>query len=412
MSKLAQDQTRAKNERRRGLLLGVLTLFVVGGLAAAYWLSSPDAEELSRRAGGAFMERRFDDAEADLAKLKKLRTPTPLDLMLEAQLAIVRGRVDEALEALAKVPDDYSMAAQARLQAGQLELRRFRYVPAERSFLEAVKLDPKAVQARRELVFIYGMQLRRAELNANFRELTRISTLTYPEVFLWCLARGVSWEATEIVENLKKCVDADPADRWSRLGIAEGLRELHRFDEAEAMLAPLPESDTAARAARVRLALDRGDDQGAESLLAGGAADDVELALLRGRFALARGDGSEAVRQFRIAYDQAPNLREAVLGLGQALKTTGDLAAAAPLLEEARKHERLASLVVKAAVEKNRDDPALMRDLGEACAAIGRYPEAKAWYNLAITKDPFDIPAQEGYGRVKELEAKAKADPR
>ena len=128
--------------------------------------------------------------------------------------------------------------------------------------------------------------------------------------------------------------------------------------------------------------------------------------MLRGRFALARGDGPEAVRQFRIAHDQAPNLREAVLGLGQALKTTGDLAAAAPLLEEAHKHEKLGSLVQKAAVDKNRADPVLICDLGDACAAVGRFPEARAWYNLAISRDPLDRRAQQGLARLKEFEAK------
>jgi tetratricopeptide (TPR) repeat protein len=410
MSKLATDRAK-KAERWKGVVLGILA-FAAGGLAMAFFRHPPDPDLLAKRASQAFMDRRFDEAEADLARIKKLRAPTSLDWMLEGQFAINNGRVDEALEALAKVPDDYPMAAQARLESGQLELRRSRYPAAERQFLEAIRLDPKAVQARRELVFIYGMQLRRPELNENFRALARVSTLTYPEVFLWCLSRGVSWETTEIVATLKKCLAADPTDRWAMLGLAEGFRELHRLDEAESMLVPLPDSDPRARAARVRIALDRGDDQVAEALLAAGPADDVDLALLRGRFALARGDGPEAVRQFRIAYQKDPNLREAVLGLGQSLQTTGDLAAAAPLLEEARKHERLGTLIVKAGAEKDRDDPALMRDLGEACAALGRFPEARTWYNLAITRDPFDIQAQDGVRRLKELEAKAKASPR
>ena len=50
-----------------------------------------------------------------------------------------------------------------------------------------------------------------------------------------------------------------------------------------------------------------------------------------------------------------------------------------------------------------------MRDLGEACASVGRYVEAQAWYNLAVTRDPFDIKAQEGLARAKELEEKANA---
>jgi tetratricopeptide (TPR) repeat protein len=405
MSKLAPDQVRTG--KRNGLILGVLAVLAAVVLVVVQW-ASPDVEALAKRIQEEFLAGQFDLAEADFARLRKLRPPTPFDWMLEAQFAMRKGQADKALEALARVPDDTPMAAQARLQAGQLELRRNRYIPAEQHYLAALRLNPKLVQARRELVFIYGMQLRHAEINANFRALSEISPLKYQELFLWCLTRGLTWEAVEIVDTLKKCLEADPNDRWARLGIANGLRDMRRFDEAEQVLAPLPDSDAAARAMRVRIALDQGDGERAESLLAGGPTDDVDLALLRGRFALARGDGPEAVRQYRIAYQKNPGLREAVLGLGQSLKTTGDPSADALLLE-ARKHERLNTLVQRAAAEKNREDPALARDLGEACAALGRFHEAKGWYNLAITRDLFDIAAQEGLDRVKELEAKAKS---
>ena len=408
MSKVAPSPVRAR--WLRWTVFGGLAVLVAGGLAAVLW-PSPDPEALSKKAGNAFMARQFDRAEADLDRVFKLRTPTPFDWFLRAQILMTKDRVDEALAALARVPDDHPMAIQARVEEGQLELRRSRYRPAEAAFLRALAIDPKLVKPRRELVYIYGMQLRRPELDATFRALSEVSTLVYSEVFLWCLTRrGVSWHVREIVATMKACIEADPDDRWARFGLAEGLRSMSRFDEAESALAPLPESDPVARAIRVRLALERGDDEAAESLLAGGPADHLDLALLRGRFALTRGNGPEAVRQFRIAYNQAPNLREAVLGLGQALKTIGD-PAAGPLLEESLKHERLGSLIQRAAVEKNRDDPGLMRDLGAACAAIGRFPEARVWYNLAITKDPLDTAAQQGLARVKEAEAEAKATP-
>ena len=405
-----QAATTPARPGRKGAFLGLAAL-AAAGLAAAFLWPSPDPNVLARRASEAFMARDFASAEADLARVHRLRPPTPLDRMLEGQLAIVNGRPDEALVALDRVPDDYPMAAQARLQAGQLELRRSRYSAAERHFLDAVRLDPKSVQARRELIYIYGMQLRRADLGRTFRALSALAPLKYAEVFLWCLSRGVTWEAAEIVETLKKCLEADPTDRWSRLGLAEGLRDLSRPDEAEAALAPLPDSDPLARAARVRIALDRGEDQRAEALLAEGPSDDLDLALLRGRFAQARGDSAEAARQFRIAYQKAPHLREPVLGLGQALKASGDLAAAAPLLDEAGRHERLGTLLQRAAVEQNRDDPILMNDLGDACLALGRLAEARSWYNLAVTRDPLDARAQSGLARVRDREPKSADAP-
>ncbi len=380
-------------------LYGVAAIVILAALAGLAW-PRPDANTLWQEARAEFEARRFDRAAALLKRVETLRAATPLDRMLGAQLAMAGGRVDEALADLARVPDDHPMAAQGRLQAGQLELRRDRFGPAEAQFLKALAIDPRMIQARRELVYIYGMQLRRPELDATFAALAERVSLDYGEVFLWCLTRGVSWEPEEIVKTLAKCIEADPSDRWARLGRAEGLRDLGRFDEADRTLAPLPDSDPDARVARVRLALARGDDEGAEALLDGGPGDHAGLALLRGQLALVRNDGPGALRHYRIAQARAPHQHEAVFGLGQALMMTGDPAAAAPFLEEARQQDRLGTLIQKAAVTANRDDPALMRDLGAACAALGRVPEARAWYRLAVARDPFDTKAHQALARL------------
>ena len=394
----------APSGRLRLAALGVLSALALGALVAIAW-PSPDPEAVWQRARAAFEARDFARVEAELARLGRLREPTSMDRMLHAQLAIARGRAEEAVADLDRIPDDHRMASQARLQIGQIELRRSRFVAAEAAFRRALAIEPKMVQAHRELVYLYGTQLRRAELDATFQALSELSVLTFHDAFLWCLSRGVTWEPAEIATTLARCIEADPDDRWARLGRADALRDLGRFDEAEAVLAPLPESDPDARAARVRIALDRGDPARAEALLDAGPSDHLDLALLRGRLALVQNNAPEAVRQFRIAHDKAPNLRESVLGLGQALQAVGDQAAATPLLEEARKHERLGGLVQRAAVEANRSDLDLIRDLGDACAAVGRFPEARAWYNLAISRDPLDTGAQRGLARLKEAKA-------
>ena len=267
------------------------------------------------------------------------------------------------------------------------------------------------VQALRELVYIYGMQLRRPELNATFKALSELTPLTYPEVFLWCLSRGVSWEPSEIAETLARCIEADPNDRWARLGRADALRELSRFDEAESVLAPLPESDPDARAARVRIALDRGDPSAAEALLESGPSDHLGLALLRGRLALVHNDGKpRPSASSRRPTTSRPTSARRSSAWARRYQTTGDKAAATPLLEEARKHERLGTLIQRAAVEANRSDPALIRDLGDACAAVGRIPEARAWYNLAISRDPLDTQAQQALARLNYRKA-TESDP-
>ncbi len=375
------------------------TITVLGVLLALAW-PKPSPDAVWTLAKDAFEARDFPEADRRLRQLAQLRTePTALDWMLRAQVAIGLDRQDEAFEALKHVPDDHPMAPAARLELGQMELRRSRFPAAESDFLQALKLDPARLQARRELVYIYGIQLRRADLNATFRLLSEFSDLTESEVFLWCLTRGVTWEPEEIVKTLGKAIEADPTDRWSRLGRATSYLGLSRPDDAEATLAPLPDSDPDARAIRVQIALARGDDQGAEALLDGGPNDHAGLALLRGQLALARGDAPGALRHFRIAYRQAPFLREAVFGLGKALQLNGD-PTAATYLDQAVKLDLLSSLMQKAAVVANRKDPALIRDLGAACANVGRIPEARAWYTIAIARDPLDAKAQQALARL------------
>src|SRR5262249_30487102 len=149
----------------------------------------------------------------------------------------------------------------------QVELRRDRLASAERLLREAVRLDPNLVQAHRELVFIYGMLLRRKALDLEFRTLSEITTLTFDNMFHWSLTRSTEWEPRELRNDLARYLKADPHDQPTRLALAECLRRLGLRDEAGATLAEVPETDPEARAIRVRLALDRGDDEAAEALL-------------------------------------------------------------------------------------------------------------------------------------------------
>ena len=392
------DKPRARWLRLTGF--GVAVVGVLGALLALAW-PRPNADAVWNEARNAFEARDFLRADAALRQLVTLRAPTELDWMLRGQVALGFDRNDEALEDLKHVPDNHMMASDARLEMGQIELRKHRFIPAEAYFRKALELEPDRIQARRELIYIYGMQLRRPELNASFGALSRQSSLTFSETFLWCLTRGVTWEPEEIVKTLTLAIEADPADRWARLGKASSLLDLNRFDDAEATLTPLPETDPDACVIRVRLALARGDDLRAETLLENGPEEHAGLALLRGQMALARGDEKATLHYFRIAYQKAPYLREAVFGLGKALQLNGD-PTAATYLDQATKLDQLSSLIQKAGIVANRENPQLLRDLGAACVAVGRLPEARAWYNLAITRDPLDTQANAALARLGE----------
>ena len=169
--------------------------------------------------------------------------PTPLDYMLQGQVEIAHGRADEAIAKLMRIPDDHPAAAQARLLAGQIELRRHRARFAEQYLRQAILLDPKLVQAHKELIYILGFQLRRPDLNAEFLALSQLTDLTFDNVFHWCLMRTALWEPSTALTELLSFVEADPEDRWSRLAIADNYRRQGLLDDADAIIAPLPDSD-------------------------------------------------------------------------------------------------------------------------------------------------------------------------
>src|SRR5262249_55765669 len=151
-----------------------------------------------------------------------------------------------------------------------------------------------------------------------------------------------------------------------------------------------PESDPDVRALRIRLAMDRGDTRAACALLSGGPVDHPVLARFRGRLALERRDFPAAVRHFRAALATEPNDRDTLFQLGNALRLSGDVAAGLPLMKAAHDLDALLELIEQASTPRGRQDPKVLFALGAACEAVHRLPEARAWYRLALDRDPLD----------------------
>jgi tetratricopeptide (TPR) repeat protein len=394
------DPNVAKTRGRARLWIAAAFIPAIGALVVwgAWKREGVDPDQVRQEAESDVQSGRYERAAALLGTL---RTPTSRDYLLKAQVAKGLSHAGEALADLAEIPDTDPVAAQARLLAGQIELRRDRIRFAEQALLAALKLDPTLVQAHRELLYIYATLLRRRELNEHFQALERLTPMTFDNVFHWCLTRNTVWEPHDRMMDLTKFVAADPEDRWSRVALAEVLRQVGRREEAANLLAVLPESDPDARAVRARLALDRGDDRAVESILAEGAADHPELARLRGWFALAHGNGPAAVRHFRAAFAAEPDDSNTVFGLGTALALAGDRVGAEPFLRESKAFDTLGALLTRAANPANHQDTALMRALGAACEAVHRRPEARAWFNLALQTNPLDEEAQKALYRFR-----------
>jgi predicted Zn-dependent protease len=316
--------------------------------------------------------------------------------LLRAEVVVgLKRPAEDALAELAAIPDDHPLAPLARLRAGQIQIRRGLTRPAEAAFLASLRLFPRGVQPRKELVYIYNIQHRQAELDAMLGALQDLDALDFSYLLHWTKTRNTPWNPGGDLPALEQFVAADPEDRWSRLALAEALRRLDRLDDAERVLGSLPASDPEARAKRVVIAMGRGDFVAAESLLAEGPADHPALASLRGQLALRRHDGAAAVRHFRLALAADPLDHGALSGLGTALRSVGQPDAARPYLEAAQRHEQLWHLVARAATAEGERDPTLPHQLGMACAAVGRNQEARAWLKLAIQRDPLDAQGQQ-----------------
>jgi tetratricopeptide (TPR) repeat protein len=393
---------RWRVRRLAWLLLGVLVLAAAAAvLGSRVWVRA-DPDRIWSQAEQAFLSGRWDEARASLQRLEKIRPPTGLDLMLEGQLAIAEGRFDEGHSALSRIADDHPIAAQAHLLRGRLWRQHRCLRNAESEFRHALRIEPGQIDAHKELIYILGIQSRRAEVDAEFRALARLAPLSHHDLFTWALTHFTHWNP-DIVADLDGFIAADPGDRLSRLAVVELLLE-RPGDEVDAYiektLRPLPEFDPEALALRINFAFNRGHYERAEQLLDSAPSGHPRLARIRGELALRRHQIDAAIAHFKEALSAEPYDRVSPMHLAQALKLKGDLAAAQAHLERIEKLNKIYNLVIRVRSPKHENKVTDLAELGEACEAAGLADEARGWFTLAIAIDPLDADAQRALGRL------------
>jgi tetratricopeptide (TPR) repeat protein len=392
--------------KRRALALGLLALvLVVAALASSpLWLRAlgrdPARLDLLYDAWNEYNAKRYDRATQLLDRRATETAPTPLDWMLRAQIAESQGRLPEALAHLKKIPDTDRVSAQAWLRAGQIEMALSHAQAAEAAYRRALALDPKRLQCYRELAYLYALQRRTDECDAQFRALSERMALDYVLAFAWCQNYSGIWDPKGNRPVLSGFVAADSTDRWSRLALASSYELTTDLEQAEAVLRPLPDSEPEARAQRIQIAIDRGDIPSAEALAREGPADHPRLNSLRGRLALAANEPQKAASFFRAALRADPENRDAIHGLGQALRSLGD-PEADQYLQLANRRDQLRRTIVDS-VTTLKTDPKLFFKLGELCQSVNRLEEARVWYRLAIKRDPLDTQAHQNLARIEQ----------
>ncbi|QDV33844.1 tetratricopeptide repeat protein [Tautonia plasticadhaerens] len=391
--------------RRRSIRLALggaaIAALALIWLAAARPPSPAELDRLLQLAQDAHRAGRHDRAEALLDRVASSREPTPLDRLLRAQVQLATDRPEQARDQLARIPDDHPIAPISRLLLGQVEMRLGRVPEAERSFLAAVRLQPRHVQAHRELSFIYSIQRRLRELDEQLAALASLGELPPSYVLHWSKIRNVNWNYEKDLDNLRRFLAGDPGDRHSRLTLAEAIRRSGDLNEAGRILTPLPPTDPDAAALRAGMAIEGGDLTRAEEMIARAPADHPAVARVRGEIELIRGDPEAALPHLRAAEQNDPTDRLVNFHLGRALTMLGRAEEAAPYLDRVRRNDALGQLISRASTLPDLDDPDLCVEIGRACLSLGRSLEARAWFDTALSVDPFHDEAQESIARIE-----------
>lgn len=383
--------------------LAVASVAVVIGVGlVAGRLHEPDPVKIFEQADQEYKAGRFSAAWRTLERLARIRPPSSVDRFLRAAVLLGLDQKDDGLRELALIPDSHPFAPLARLTTGQVEIHRFRARPAEAALLDSLRLFPLGVQPRKELAYIYNIQGRQAELDAQLSRLLDQDAIGFQQILHWTKTRNTPWNPEGDLVVLEKLAMSDPEDRRSRLAFIRALVRTTRQDLARSMLAQLDAGDPEVRALKIELLLELGDVVQAEALLDATASDYYKLERLRGRLLLKRGDALGAERSFRKALASDPYDRATLHGLATALKLADRAREAAPYLAAARRHDALWELVAQASTGPGESIPDLPRRIGLACKSIGRMAEARAWLSLAIKRDPLDSKCQQALYEIRE----------
>jgi tetratricopeptide (TPR) repeat protein len=379
----------------------VFAAVVVLGVARRV-MRHADPDRIWQEAEANLRAGRPAEARAKLRQLESLRSETPQDWVLRAQILTAEGQDDEALIALQHVSDSHPLAAQAWLMAARIERQHKRIRKSESALRRAIDVKPGLVEAHKELVYILGVQLRRREIDAEFKALGRLTPLSHHDLFTWGLTHFTAW-GPDIADDLESFIKADPCDRYSRLALATLLVDAPEMENrVERVLGPLPASDAEATALRIELKLNHGQIDEAISLLKNAPARSPNLARIRGRLALLHGERTVAIHHFRDALTEEPYDRVSLSELGKALMLERDNTAAQTYLARARRLDDVYNLINRVRRPNQENEAPDLAELGKTCEAAGLVDEARGWYRLAIGRDPLDSNAQQALASLRE----------
>jgi tetratricopeptide (TPR) repeat protein len=368
----------------------------------------------------AIAQQRWPDAQAGLERWLRRHPEDGKAWLRVGELRVVKCEDEAALDAFGRVHKSDEAYPLARLQAGEVWVRRRKATPAERAFRDAAASAPNAVDPKRRLVFLLTFEQRRDEARAFLLELYPRTRDLRQLVALVGLSSAVDPNGPDLDRELVDFLSHAPDDPW--LQRARGLRLLRVGQPAEAYpylesATKVMEDDPEVRNGLAECLIALGDSTRADQVLGREPPAPPAAApwwQLRGEVADEQGRGDEALECWRAALAADGQSRIAHYRIGQALVLRHRRAEAEPYLKRAeaiREREVRLILALDRVIRGARDAETFER-LGALCRDAGLNAEARAWFEEVIRIDPTRSKAQAELAGMSKLHVPVIAPPR
>ena len=346
---------------------------------------------------------KYEQAERELLKLRK-QNPSRHEVALElARVYNATDSADKAIGELDKYLKSHDGSAEARELLGVSFALKGMAAEAERSFREALRIEPARMKAKLELAGLLMKSGRERErefralideiMQSDPRNARAYSLLASFEVFL-----GNRLRALELYRKEAELAPADPAPRYREGVLFIESGELRKAEQlAENMIQQFPKQGEGYRLKGL-VAYQRKNyaDATAAFQTAVKYAPSVESYYYLGLSLYNGGELESALSQFRRIIDHKPEFVQA------------RLLTALTLLKQKRIDDAIAE--ARNTLEYDSRNALAYNILGSACMAKGMYDEGMKYFNKSIELDPkiVDTHLKKGFfklSRGRDLEA-------
>jgi tetratricopeptide (TPR) repeat protein len=346
------------------------------------------------RARAAADEGKWQLAAQELRIVLKLDPESAAACLMLADVTFRAGRIQEALQAVRRVPSRSANGVPARLLEGTLLIMVGEASRAEAVLNECLALDSTSIEARRRLVFLYGIELRREELRRVLWELHALGATEATDLVLLSGSTFIVWNAKEIMGTIERFAEADPQHVPARIALGYYRRRQNDFDGARRDLfeaCRLAPTDCEAHVALLDCLFDQDDLDEASRILSrvpNEWHEDGRLLYFRGRMAERAGEFERAIQWYRDAIAMDPDHRESRYHVGQLLLQAGHDEEAHKHLDHSRKLAERESLL--GTLLDTRDPSRYAPQVARLERALGHDRLADVWFAEAVKLNPHD----------------------